>query len=141
MLTGAPSEPTFTPVGEYGERRYDGSRDGTRIALEPAFATAHAATAPFRLGGLEARRPIIGAEVGLWAGSTFRRLVDFESPALEVGPVKLRDGFGDGRRIVEFDKRESAGLTCRAVDGEEDFGDLADLGKECFDFCLGCAEG
>lgn len=116
----------------------------TRIAraapLESALPTAHAATTSFWLG--EALGPVIGAEVRpLRAGSTFRRFVDLESTALELGAVKLRDRLGDRRWVLELHERESAGLTCGAIDGEEDFVHLADVGKKCFDFRLGCAEG
>ena len=108
--------------------------------LESALATAHAAPAAFRFRSLEARRTIIGAKILLRTRGPLGRLVDLESTALELCTVEFRNSVGDRRRIVEFDERKPAGLTCCTVDGKEDLRYLADLGKERFDFCLCCGE-
>ena len=57
-------------------------------------------------------------------------LVDLDGPAVDLGLVHLGDGDLGGRALGEGDEAEAATPAGGAVLGQEDVGDLAELGEE-----------
>ena len=55
----------------------------------------------------------------------FPCFVDFQHPTLKLGAVETRDGFWNHGRVTEGHECKPARLPRRAVNGKEDFGNVA----------------
>ena len=110
-------------------------------ALETALATPEASPAPLRLRGPETR-PVVAtrAEATLRLRRACPRLVDLQSPTLQLGPVEAIDGLSNCRWVVERHEGKPARLPRRAVDGKKHLRHVANLAEQGFELGLRCAE-
>ena len=59
-----------------------------------------------------------------------------EVSTVQFGTVQLFNGLGNGGRIAELHKSESAWAIRGAINGEENLGDLTNLPEQSFELCL-----